>query len=67
VLVQKGVSTTLDLSYSQEGVGNIAINDAFLVESAIYKILYRRFRSHPAYVDFLELMHEVGLILLELS
>ncbi|KAB8073766.1 isoprenoid synthase domain-containing protein [Aspergillus leporis] len=44
--------------YRQEGVGMIAINDAFLLESAIYVILKKHFRSHPAYVDFLELFHE---------
>ncbi|KAF7585795.1 Farnesyl pyrophosphate synthetase [Aspergillus hancockii] len=44
--------------YRHEGVGMIAINDAFLLESAIYVILKKHFRSHPAYVDFLELFHE---------
>lgn len=45
--------------YRQEGVGMIAINDAFMLESAIYTLLKKHFRSHPAYVDLLELMHEV--------
>ncbi|KAJ5706628.1 hypothetical protein N7488_006429 [Penicillium malachiteum] len=44
--------------YRQEGVGMIAINDAFLLESGIYLILKERFRSHPAYIDFVELFHE---------
>lgn len=44
--------------YRQEGVGMIAINDAFMIESAIYIILKKHFRSHPAYADFLEIFHE---------
>ncbi|KKK14754.1 hypothetical protein P175DRAFT_0509626 [Aspergillus ochraceoroseus IBT 24754] len=44
--------------YRHEGVGFIAINDAFLLESGIYIILKKHFRSHPAYVDFIELFHE---------
>lgn len=45
--------------YRQPNVGMIAINDAFLLESAIYSLLKKHFRSHPAYVDLLELFHEV--------
>ena len=37
----------------------IAINDAFMLESAIYLILKKHFRSHPAYLDLIELFHEV--------
>lgn len=37
----------------------IAINDAFMLESSIYLILKQQFRSHPAYIDFVELFHEV--------
>ncbi|GAD92023.1 hypothetical protein PVAR5_0609 [Paecilomyces variotii No. 5] len=44
--------------YRQEGVGMIAINDAFMLESAIYLILKKHFRSHPAYIDLVELFHE---------
>lgn len=44
--------------YRQEGVGMIAINDAFLLESAIYTLLKKHFRSHPAYLDLIELLHE---------
>jgi farnesyl diphosphate synthase len=44
-------------------VGNIAINDSFMIEAAIYKILSRRFRSRPYYVDILELFHEVKAML----
>jgi len=45
--------------YRQEGVGMIAINDAFLLESAIYQLLKKHFKSHPSYVDMIELFHEV--------
>jgi farnesyl diphosphate synthase len=44
--------------YRQQGVGLIAINDAFLLESGIYIILKKQFRSHPAYIDIVELFHE---------
>lgn len=47
--------------YRQPGVGLIAINDAFLLESSIYALLKRHFRSHPAYVDLLELFHETTI------
>lgn len=46
--------------YRQDGVGMIAINDAFLLESAIYHILKKHFRSHPAYIDLVELFHEIS-------
>ena len=45
--------------YRRAGVGMIAINDAFLLESSIYSLLKKHFRSHPAYLDLIELFHEV--------
>jgi farnesyl diphosphate synthase len=47
--------------YRHEGVGMIAINDAFILESAIYTLLKKFFRSHPAYIDMVELFHETSL------
>jgi farnesyl diphosphate synthase len=44
--------------YRQEGVGMVAINDAFLLEGSIYIILKKYFRSHPAYIDIVELFHD---------
>lgn len=44
--------------YRQDGVGMIAINDAFMLEMAIYTLLKKYFRDHPAYVDLIELFHE---------
>ena len=46
--------------YRQEGVGMIAINDAFVLESSIYVLLKKYFRNHPAYVDLIELFHETS-------
>ena len=45
--------------YRQEGVGMIAINDAFMLEAAIYILLKKYFRDHKSYVDLMELFHEV--------
>lgn len=45
--------------YKLPAVGTIAINDAFMLEASIYILLKKHFRTHPAYVDFLELFHDV--------
>jgi len=42
-----------------EHVGNIAINDSFMLEAAIYHLLKSHFRSESYYVDLLEIFHEV--------
>ncbi|CAG8753833.1 14887_t:CDS:2 [Dentiscutata erythropus] len=47
--------------YKMEGVGTIAINDSFILESSIYFFLKKYFRQEPYYVDLLELFHEVTL------
>ncbi|GAA5961215.1 hypothetical protein JCM21900_006334 [Sporobolomyces salmonicolor] len=44
--------------YRVENVGNIAINDAFMLEAAIYYLLKKHFRQEKYYVDLLELFHE---------
>jgi farnesyl diphosphate synthase len=46
--------------YRVEGVSNIAINDAFMLEAAIYFLLKKHFRKQPYYVGLLELFHDVG-------
>lgn len=46
--------------YRLPRVGTIAINDAFMLESSIYILLKRHFRTHPAYLDLLELFHETS-------
>lgn len=45
--------------YKKEEVGTIAVNDSFLIEACIYKLLKLRFREKIYYVELLELMHEV--------
>ena len=40
-------------------VGMIAINDSFMLESAIYLLLKKYFRQESCYVDLMELFHEV--------
>jgi farnesyl diphosphate synthase len=45
--------------YRHDGVGMVAINDAFMLESAIYSLLRKHFRAHPRYVDLLELFHDI--------
>ncbi|KAF9516978.1 hypothetical protein BS47DRAFT_1291725 [Hydnum rufescens UP504] len=41
--------------YHVEGVNNIAINDACMLESALYRLLKRHFRKESYYTDLLEL------------
>lgn len=40
-------------------VGLIACNDYILLECCIYAIVKRHFAGHPAYVQILDLFHEV--------
>ncbi|WFD34965.1 dimethylallyltranstransferase [Malassezia cuniculi] len=47
--------------YRVDGVGNIAINDAFMLEAAIYYLLKKHFRERPYYVHLLELFHDITL------
>lgn len=46
------------LSIWQEGIGLDAINDAFLLEGAIYRLLRRHCRGQPYYIHLLELFTE---------
>lgn len=46
--------------FRRPGVGLVAINDSFILEGCIYTVLKRRFRSHPAYIDLVELFHEIA-------
>ena len=38
----------------------IAINDAFMLESSIYILLKKHFKTHPNYIDMVELFHETA-------
>ncbi|RFU74910.1 farnesyl pyrophosphate synthase [Trichoderma arundinaceum] len=44
--------------HRMDGVGLTAINDSIMLESAVYILLQRFFRDHPAYTEFMELFHE---------
>ncbi|XP_028836634.1 farnesyl pyrophosphate synthase [Denticeps clupeoides] len=46
--------------YKREGIGLDAINDAFLLEGAIYRLLRRHCRGQPYYVNLLELFTETS-------
>ncbi|TCD66037.1 Farnesyl pyrophosphate synthetase [Steccherinum ochraceum] len=46
--------------FRKEKVGLIAINDSFLLESAIYHLLKKHFRQEKYYVDLLELFHDTS-------
>ena len=45
--------------YRMPQVGMIAINDAFMLESSIFIILKKHFRSQSYYLDLIELFHEI--------
>ena len=46
--------------YRRPGVGMIAINDAFMLESSIYILLRKHFRRERCYLDLLELFHDIA-------
>lgn len=45
--------------YRKSDVGMIAINDSFILESVIYRLIKKYFRSESYYVEILDLFHEV--------
>lgn len=49
--------------YRNPGVGMNAINDAILIESGIYQLLRRHFKSKPYYMQCVELFHDVSTCL----
>jgi farnesyl diphosphate synthase len=44
--------------YRVSHVGLIAVNDAFMLEAAIYRLLKVHFRKEVYYADLLDLFHE---------
>lgn len=44
--------------YKNSEVGFIAINDAFMLEAAIYHLIKNHFRQESYYIDLVELFHE---------
>lgn len=48
--------------YRNEDVGLMAINDALMIENAIYFVLKKHFGKKDYYVELLELFHEAMMI-----
>ena len=46
--------------FRRAGVGTVAINDAFLLESAIYILLKKHFGAHKNYLPMVELFRDVS-------
>ncbi|THH07126.1 hypothetical protein EW146_g9412 [Bondarzewia mesenterica] len=46
--------------YRKDDVGTLAVNDAMLLESAIYQMLRTHFRRTPYYADLLDLFHDTA-------
>jgi len=46
--------------YKVENFGNAAFNDALLLESSIYQLIKKHFRTKPYYADILEIFHDVN-------
>ncbi|CAK9022007.1 unnamed protein product [Durusdinium trenchii] len=44
--------------YKKDGVEEIAINDAFMIEMLVYRVLKRHFWTEPYYLDLLDLFME---------
>ena len=63
-LVSDNIVDQVEMSHGKlswhcvEGVGLKAINDAFLVEGAVFQLVREHFRNEPYYIDLLELIHE---------
>ena len=45
--------------YRVEGVGLIAINDALILEGAIYQMVRAHFKRESYYIDLVDVLHEV--------
>jgi len=48
--------------YRVEGVRMMAINDALILEGAIFQMIRKHFRKELFYVDLIDLLHEVRTI-----
>ena len=49
--------------YKAEGVGMVAVNDSFIVESIIFRLLRKYFKGMKCYGGLLDLFHEVDMFL----
>ncbi|PVU86236.1 hypothetical protein BB561_006781 [Smittium simulii] len=45
--------------FKTPGIGMIAINDSFIIEAVIYRLIKKHFRSASYYIDLVELFQEV--------
>jgi farnesyl diphosphate synthase len=45
--------------YRVESIGLMGVNDAFLLEGAIFQMIREHLWKDPFYVELLDLMHEV--------
>ncbi|TFY76168.1 hypothetical protein EWM64_g7844, partial [Hericium alpestre] len=45
--------------YRVESVGNIAINDGMMLQSCLFTLIKKHFRTEPYYVHLLELYHDI--------
>lgn len=52
-------SSITSSTHKHPPVGMIAINDSFMIGSAIYYLLKVHFRKHACYVDLVELFHDI--------
>ncbi|KAM4568128.1 farnesyl pyrophosphate synthase-like [Fundulus diaphanus] len=48
--------------YKKDGIGMDAINDIFLLEAPVYRLLRRHCRTQPYYVNLLELFNEITFL-----
>ncbi|XP_047217166.1 farnesyl pyrophosphate synthase-like isoform X2 [Girardinichthys multiradiatus] len=48
--------------YKKDGIGLDAINDIFLLEASVYRLLRRHCRTQPYYVHLLELFNEITFL-----
>ncbi|PVV03968.1 hypothetical protein BB560_001543 [Smittium megazygosporum] len=45
--------------FKSDGIGMIAINDSFIIESLIYSLIKKHFRSTDYYIELVEFFHKV--------
>ncbi|KAF8066821.1 isoprenoid synthase domain-containing protein [Lyophyllum atratum] len=55
----KNDASITSAGYKQPPVGMVAINDSFMLHSAIFHLLKAHFRSQPCYIDLIELFHDI--------
>jgi len=48
--------------YRVEGIRMMAVNDALILEGAVFQMIRKNFRKEPFYVDLIDLFHEVCTI-----